>query len=128
MLTVTAVIEELLRPWRRPATWYQLGSVALGPIIGTVSFSVVITFLATTVGLLITFPLALPFAWLLFASARMFSHVQRSRLACCSASSWPTRFRRSARATGGATSWSAPGPPLAGGRSATPCWPCLCLS
>ena len=75
------MIEELLRPWRRPATWFELGSVALGPIIGAVSFSVVITFLATTVGLLITFPLALPFAWLLFASARIFSHVQRSRLA-----------------------------------------------
>jgi signal transduction histidine kinase len=75
------VIEELLRPWRTAATWHQLGSVALAPIFGTVGFTVVITLLSITTGLLITFPLALPFAWLLFVSARGFAHLQRSRLA-----------------------------------------------
>jgi signal transduction histidine kinase len=75
------VIDQLLRPWRTPATWQHLGHVALGPILGTASFTVVITLLAVTLGLLITFPLALPFAWLLFIVARGFSHLQRSRFA-----------------------------------------------
>ena len=76
-----AVIDELLAPWRTATTWRRLSSVALAPVLGTVSFTVVIVLLSVTTGLLITFPLALPFAWLLFVSARAFSHLQRSRLA-----------------------------------------------
>jgi len=75
------VIEELLRPWRRPATWFELAHVAIGPAIAGISFGIIVALLATTSGLIITFPLALPFAWLLFAAARVLAHVQRSRLA-----------------------------------------------
>ena len=75
------MIEQLLRPWRTATTWHQLSSIAVAPVLGTISFTVVITLLALTVSLLITFPLAIPFAWLLFVSARGFSRLQRSRLA-----------------------------------------------
>jgi len=75
------VIEELLRPWRRSATWFDLAYVALWPVVGAISFAVVIALLAMTSGLLVTLPLALPFAWLLFASARGFARLERSRLA-----------------------------------------------
>ena len=75
------VIEELLRPWRRASTWHQLGHVALGPVIGTISFTVVFTLLVTSVSLLIVFPVALPFAWLLFVAARGFGRLERSRQA-----------------------------------------------
>jgi signal transduction histidine kinase len=75
------VIEQVLAPWRTATTWHRLSSLAVAPILGTVGFTVVITLLGVTTGLLITFPLALPFAWLLFVSARGFSHLQRSRLA-----------------------------------------------
>jgi signal transduction histidine kinase len=43
-------------------------------------FAVTIALLATSAGLAITFPLALPFAWLLFVCVRGFGHVERSRL------------------------------------------------
>jgi signal transduction histidine kinase len=75
------VLDELLRPWRTTATWFRLGHLSLGLLVGTVSFTVAITLLAITVGLLITFPLAIPFAWLLFVTTRGFAHLQRSRLA-----------------------------------------------
>ena len=75
------VIEELLRPWRRASTWHRLGHVALGPVIGTLSFTVCFTLLVTTVSLLIVFPVALPFAWLLFVAARGFARLERSRQA-----------------------------------------------
>lgn len=73
--------DRLLRPWRTAATWHRLGHVALGPVLGVTSFTVAVTLLAITAGLLITFPLALPFFWLLSVSARGFAHLQRSRLA-----------------------------------------------
>ncbi len=65
---------------RRPSTWAALGHVVLDIVFGTVSFTVVVTLLATTGALLITFPLALPSAWLLFVLSRGFAHLHRSRL------------------------------------------------
>ena len=44
-------------------------------------FSVVVALAATSLALLITFPLALPVVWLLFVSARAMAAVERSRLA-----------------------------------------------
>ena len=60
------MIEELLRPWRQASTWFRLGHVALGLVIGIVSFTVVFTLLVTAAALVIVFPLAIPVAWLLF--------------------------------------------------------------
>ena len=74
------VIAALFRPWRTARTWRALCYIALDPLFGAISFSVVITLLALTVGLLITFPLAVPFAWLLFVCAVGLGTVERSRL------------------------------------------------
>jgi signal transduction histidine kinase len=78
---VGGVIAALLRPWRTARTWRALCYIALDPLFGAVSFTVVITLLAVTVGLLITFPLAIPFAWLLFVCAVGLGRIERSRLA-----------------------------------------------
>jgi signal transduction histidine kinase len=46
-----------------------------------VTFSLIIAMLSTSVGLLITFFIALPFAWLMFVLARGFGHLERGRAA-----------------------------------------------
>jgi signal transduction histidine kinase len=51
----------------------------LDVLFGTITFTTVITLLAVTAGLLITFPLALPFAWLLFVAAKGLGAMERSR-------------------------------------------------
>jgi signal transduction histidine kinase len=78
---VSAVIGALLRPWRERSTWWSLTHLVLDVFVGCIAFSVVITLLATTFGLLITFPLAVPVAWLLFTSAHLIAGVERSRYA-----------------------------------------------
>jgi signal transduction histidine kinase len=81
VLTVDRVIRDLLRPWREATTWWSLTHVLLDVLFGTVTFTVTVTLLALSVGLLITFPLALPFIWTLFVGARIMSAVERSRIA-----------------------------------------------
>jgi signal transduction histidine kinase len=76
---VTVVLAALLRPWRERTTWWSLVHLVLDLFVGIATFSVVITLLATSVGLLITFPLALPVAWLLFTSSHLFADIERSR-------------------------------------------------
>ena len=49
--------------------------------VAAVTFSLIIAMLSISVGLLITFLIALPFAWLTFVLARGFSHLERSRAA-----------------------------------------------
>ncbi len=49
--------------------------------VAAVTFSLIIAMLSTSVGLLITFVIALPFAWLTFVLARGFSHLERGRAA-----------------------------------------------
>jgi len=75
------VLRDLLRPWRSTSTWWSLTNVMLDAVLGAVAFTLMVTFLATALALLITFPLALPFAWALFVSARALSAIERSRLA-----------------------------------------------
>jgi Putative sensor len=53
----------------------------LGVFIGTATFTLMVVLMALSVSLLITFPLALPFAWALFVVARGIGHVERSRYA-----------------------------------------------
>jgi signal transduction histidine kinase len=52
----------------------------LGILLGPITFSITIALLAASAGLAITFPLALPFAWLLFVCVRGFGRFERSRL------------------------------------------------
>ena len=70
----------MLRPWRRASTWWGLVHTLLGILVGPITFSVTITLLATTLGLLIVFPFAIPFAWLLFTLARAMGRLERSRV------------------------------------------------
>lgn len=72
----------ILRPWRSPG---QLGRAAAhvcsGLVLATVSFGVVVSVLFATLGLAATVVLAVPGAWLLFATGRWFSALERSRAA-----------------------------------------------
>jgi signal transduction histidine kinase len=73
-------VAALLRPWRDARTWRELAQVCTDWMIGTVSFTVVVTLLATSLGLAVVAPLAVPVAWLLFVSAQALGRVERSRL------------------------------------------------
>jgi signal transduction histidine kinase len=50
-------------------------------VLGVVTFTVVITLLATSVGLLVTFLLAVPVVWLLFVGSAGLGRLERSRFA-----------------------------------------------
>jgi signal transduction histidine kinase len=75
------VIADLFRPWRTAGTALAACYIALDVLFGPIAFSIIITLLATTFGLLITFPLAIPVAWLLFVVAVGLGKAERSRLA-----------------------------------------------
>ena len=69
-----------LLPWSRPGRlWRAACYVSLGLLMGCFTFSLTIAFLATSVGLLVTFFLALPMVWILFTLARGFAKIERSR-------------------------------------------------
>ena len=74
------MVAALLRPWRDARTWRELAHLCTDWVIGTVGFTVVVTLLATSLGLAIVAPLAVPVVWLLFASAHALGRVERSRL------------------------------------------------
>jgi signal transduction histidine kinase len=75
------VLADLFRPWRSPRTWRVLSFSLLNLVVGTITFTLIITLLATTVGLLITFVLAVPVAWLLFVVASGLGRIERTRYA-----------------------------------------------
>lgn len=79
---VQPTMMRLFRPWRAPlALWRAITDVVLAMPIGVVTFTVIVSLLATGTGLLITFLLALPVVWLLFVISRGFGRLERSRLA-----------------------------------------------
>jgi signal transduction histidine kinase len=70
-----------LRPWRHPLRLLRtLGFVLTALPVAVLAFGTIVALLATSAGLLITFVLALPFAWLLFVWSRAMGHVERSRV------------------------------------------------
>jgi signal transduction histidine kinase len=71
----------LLRPWREARTWRELVHLCLDVWVGTVTFTVIVTLLATSLGLAVVAPLAVPVAWLLFAFGQSLGRLERSRLA-----------------------------------------------
>ena len=120
------VLGSLFAPWRRSSTWWGLGYSALSLPIGVVSFTLAVAAAATSIGLLITFPLAIPFVWLLFVVGRGVGRVERSRLDVLLGVSLPDPVRPL-----GPGSWWAPGRPAsatgpAGRSSPTRC--CCCRS
>jgi len=67
-------------PWRSPARlWRQGCYVSLGLPLGITHFVVTIVLLSVSAGLLITFLLAIPFVFALFAVNRWFARGERSR-------------------------------------------------
>ncbi len=75
-------MSDLLRPWRDGAsTWWALTHLLLDALVGAVTFTVSFSLLVTTVALLITFPLAIPVAWLLFVASLGLGRLERSRIA-----------------------------------------------
>nr|MBA3287217.1 sensor domain-containing protein [Acidimicrobiia bacterium] len=72
----------ILSPWRHPLRLFGLTAYALTAMpFGVFTFATVIALLAVTAGLMITFIIALPFAWLLFAWSHVLAHAERSRVA-----------------------------------------------
>ncbi len=76
---MSLVTTTLFRPWTRRDLWPEMVHLVTGMLVGPVVFLVVFFLLVTTGSLLITFPLALPVAWLLFSSARVLGHAERLR-------------------------------------------------
>lgn len=73
---------DLLRPWRRPGRLARVMGYALSALpVAIVTFTVAITLASVTAGLLVTFVLALPIAWLLFVVSRGLGRAERSRVA-----------------------------------------------
>ena len=64
------MVAALLRPWRDARTWRELAHLCLDLPVGTVTFTVVVTLLAMSLGLAVVAPLAVPVVWLLFAAAQ----------------------------------------------------------
>jgi signal transduction histidine kinase len=70
-----------LRPWRHPVRLLRtLGYVLTATPVAIFTFSTVIALLSISIGLLVTFILALPFIWFLFAWSRLMARVERSRI------------------------------------------------
>lgn len=80
--TVEPVASDLFRPWRRPGElWWGLVHIMTGLVVGSVVGILAWSLVAVTAVLLITFPLALPFAWLLFVVVLRSGRFERTRFA-----------------------------------------------
>jgi signal transduction histidine kinase len=73
-------VNRILSPWSTARTWHALAFVGLDLPFGVIAFTLTVTLFALTVGLLVTFLLALPVAWVLFASTTALGAVERSRI------------------------------------------------
>jgi signal transduction histidine kinase len=70
----------LLQPWRAPGRlWRSIGYVVLAMPLGVITFTAIVALVSITGSLLITVVLAVPFAWLTFATGRGIGRVERSR-------------------------------------------------
>jgi len=62
-----------------PRTWESAVHVVLSLVLGVISFTVVVTGLALSVGLAVTVVLAIPVLWLTLAFADVFGEIERAR-------------------------------------------------
>jgi signal transduction histidine kinase len=82
MRTLDVTMRIIFRPWTAPGRlWRELCHVALGLVTGTIYFTLTVALVATTTGLLIALPLALPVAWVMFAVGHLLGSLERSRTA-----------------------------------------------
>jgi signal transduction histidine kinase len=75
------VLTQLLAPWRTTRTWRGLVHSLLDILFGSITFAITLVLLALSIGLFITFPLAVPFIWLLFFVSPGLGAMERSRAA-----------------------------------------------
>jgi signal transduction histidine kinase len=75
------VIASVLRPWTTTRTWRALANIALDLPFGVITFSLVVTLLAVSLGLVVTFPLAIVTAFALFYVSAGLGRVERARAA-----------------------------------------------
>jgi signal transduction histidine kinase len=69
-----------LAPWRRPGTLFRAGArIALGLPMGIITFVLIITLAALSIGLMPAFLLGVPVAWIAFMVARGLGRIERSR-------------------------------------------------
>jgi signal transduction histidine kinase len=71
----------MFTPWRHPVRLMRtLGYVLTAMPVAVFIFSTIIALLSVSAGLLVTFILALPFIWFLFAWSRLMARMERSRI------------------------------------------------
>jgi signal transduction histidine kinase len=75
------VIAFLLRPWRGSAVWRSLAYQALNVPIGFVLGVAVIVLVALSIGLAVTFVIAIPAVWFTFVTTAQLGRMERSRAA-----------------------------------------------
>jgi signal transduction histidine kinase len=69
-----------LAPWWRPGTLFRAGArIALGLPMGIITFVLIITLAALSIGLMPAFLLGVPVAWIAFMVARGLGRIERSR-------------------------------------------------
>lgn len=78
---IESVNTSLLNPWKDKRIPRTLTFAISAVILGVIPFVFITTLASLTTGLLITFPLALPFAWALFTGSAMLGKAERSRAA-----------------------------------------------
>jgi len=82
MRTLEGTMSILFRPWKTPGRlWRELCHVALGLVTGTIAFTITVVLVASTAGMLLVLPLALPLAWVMFAVGHQLASMERSRIA-----------------------------------------------
>jgi signal transduction histidine kinase len=69
-----------LAPWWRPGTLFRAGArIALGLPMGIITFVLIVTLGALSIGLMPAFLLGVPMAWIAFMVARGLGRIERSR-------------------------------------------------
>jgi signal transduction histidine kinase len=77
----SAVIEFFLQPWRGSTMWRSLAWEALDCPLGLVVGVSITVLVAVSIGLAVTFVIAIPLAWFTFLVAAQFGRIERSRAA-----------------------------------------------
>jgi signal transduction histidine kinase len=75
------VIEFFLQPWRGSTMWRSLAWEALDCPLGLVVGVSITVLVAVSIGLAVTFVIAIPLAWFTFLVAAQFGRIERSRAA-----------------------------------------------
>ena len=97
----SAVIEFFLQPWRGSTMWRSLAWEALDCPLGLVVGVSITVLVAVSIGLAVTFVIAIPLAWFTFLIAAQFGRVERSRAAALLGVNLASPTPHSRQATGG---------------------------